>query len=293
MAGDPRASIPTAERLTQHPCPVGAIVDHLAPAPGDGGATATPIQRRYDTLSAVPIYVGALLWIVSVILRVAPSLREEYANQGFWLSIIVTSVFVLDLVIRFVIDPSKRSFLRRDWFLIICIVVPFLRVVLVVSAIRRLRSDRNTLAKMVGLYALYGVLFVVVVGAGLVLAFERGRGGAIQSYGDAVWWGLETVTTVGYGDFTPITVPGRTVAAMIMFSGSAAVGALTAVMASRWVASAPSTKDAPADSSAPAAPPTPDVTPDSALAAELAALRTQIADLTAVVGDLRRVAPPG
>lgn len=277
---------------------MGTTVDAPAASPAHDEQTPTPLQQKYDAVSAVPIYIGALIWVVSIILRAAPSLREEYRNQGFWLSIIVTGVFLLDLVIRFSIDPDKKSFLRRDWFLIVCIAVPLLRVVLVVSAIRRLRRDRNTLAKMVGLYALYGVLFVVLVGAALVLAFERGGSGAIQSYGDAVWWALETVTTVGYGDFTPVTVQGRSVAAMIMFSGAAAVGALTAVMASRWIVAAPPATDGGSDGAGTASAAQvggaadaavadgTSVTPDSAVTAELAALRAQVADLTAAIGSL-------
>ena len=103
------------------------------------------------------------------------------------------------------------------------------------------RSDRNTLTKIVGLYAIYTVLLVVTFGAVITLSFEIDTPGAsIKSYGDAVWWGFVTVTTVGYGDFTPITVPGRITAVLIMFTGAASVGAVTAAVASRFITGASS-----------------------------------------------------
>ena len=53
-------------------------------------------------------------------------------------------------------------------------------------------------------------------------------------------WGFVTVTTVGYGDYTPVTIGGRVVAVIIMFTGAAAVGAVTAAVASRFINSASS-----------------------------------------------------
>ena len=102
----------------------------------------------------------------------------------------------------------------------------------------RVARDRNALAKIVGLYAVYAVTFVVIFGALFTLMFEINSPGAnITSFGDSTWWAFVTVTTVGYGDFTPVTVGGRVIAVFIMFTGAAAVGAVTAAVASRFITS--------------------------------------------------------
>ena len=56
------------------------------------------------------------------------------------------------------------------------------------------------------------------------------KGTNIHNYGDALWWAMETITTVGYGDHHPTTVGGRWVAAALMVIGVALVGVITATV---------------------------------------------------------------
>jgi voltage-gated potassium channel len=262
---------------------------HHVLAPPLAPEEMTPAQSRYDSFAAFPMFLAAVLWMLSAFFNWVPSLHAEYAKAGLVLSVTTWLIFVLDMVIRFILDPNKKSFFKRNWPLLIALVFPPLRVLLVASAVVRIKRDRNALAKMIGLYAVYAVAFVVIFGAAMALTFEiDAAGSSIKSYGDAVWWGFETVTTVGYGDFTPVTVAGRTVAVMIMFTGAASVGAVTAALASRFINSpAPS---APSDSTdaAPTQPPaavTPVATtsPDD-LAQQLAHLQAQITLISEKLG---------
>lgn len=80
------------------------------------------------------------------------------------------------------------------------------------------------------------LLFLVVAwltAAILEYVFEAGAPGAnINSFQDAIWWGLTTFLTVGYGDKYPVTLEGREVAAMLMFAGVACTGIVTAKISS-------------------------------------------------------------
>jgi len=196
----------------------------------------THAQRFYNTISSIPMFVVAMAWLVSTFFTWAPSLSPIYRSEGFTLSAITWIIFAIDLTIRFILDPKKRDFMKRNWPFAVALAFPPLRIILVISAVMRVARDRNALAKIVGLYAIYAVLTVVIFGALFTLMFEiNAQGANITSYGDAVWWGFVTVTTVGYGDFTPVTVGGRAVAVGIMFTGAAAVGAVTAAVASRFI----------------------------------------------------------
>ena len=56
-----------------------------------------------------------------------------------------------------------------------------------------------------------------------------------KSVGDTIWWALVTMTTVGYGDKTPVTGLGRALAVVIMFSGISLTAFFTAFIASYYV----------------------------------------------------------
>lgn len=203
---------------------------------GPDPSTLTPAQRWYDNFSSVPMFVVSITWLVSTFFTWAPALSSIYRREGVTLSVITWGIFALDLLIRFVLDPQKRNFVKRSWPLMIALLFPPLRILLVIAAVMRVARDRNALAKIVGLYAVYAVTFVVIFGSLFTLIFEINAPGAnIKSFGDSTWWAFVTVTTVGYGDFTPVTVGGRVIAVFIMFTGAAAVGAVTAAVASRFI----------------------------------------------------------
>jgi voltage-gated potassium channel len=59
-----------------------------------------------------------------------------------------------------------------------------------------------------------------------------------------MWWSLQTVTTVGYGDVTPTNAPGKIVGALVMLEGIAFLAIVTAAITSTFVARAQAQRDA-------------------------------------------------
>ena len=115
---------------------------------------------------------------------------------------------------------------------------------------------------------------VIVVASVLVLQFESSAEGAnIATGGDAFWWGVVTITTVGYGDRFPVTLAGRITAAFVMFAGVGIIGSLASILASLLVPSAAESAEA-AEAAAGDATAT-----DPALHAELVAIRQELAEL--------------
>ena len=76
-------------------------------------------------------------------------------------------------------------------------------------------------------------ILVLTVASVLVLQFESQSPDAnITTGGDALWYSMVTITTVGYGDRYPVTTAGRTTAVFIMFMGIGIIGALASLLAS-------------------------------------------------------------
>lgn len=214
-------------------------------AAGHDAAGRLARRRRlaagYEQWSTFPMFVAAMLWLIGVIFRYSSSLRDVYGDESRVLLFTTWCIFLVDSAVRFLLDSDRRTFARRYWPTLVALVVPPLRIVLIVSAVRRISSGRGRLAQRVGLYSLYGLTSVVAIGAAAVLIFEIDAPGAtIRSYGDAVWWAIVTVVTVGYGDYTPVTVPGRVVAVVMMFAGVSVLSVVTAAVASRWIGRAQS-----------------------------------------------------
>lgn len=77
------------------------------------------------------------------------------------------------------------------------------------------------------------LLIIIIGGFGVYLA-EHGRQGVnINKISDALWWAAVTITTVGYGDYYPVTALGRIIAVIMMFSGIGIVVLLVSSLSQR------------------------------------------------------------
>ncbi|MFG1492045.1 potassium channel family protein [Halobacteriovorax sp. ZH4_bin.1] len=71
----------------------------------------------------------------------------------------------------------------------------------------------------------------VVIFAFAFLHLEKGANPKVVELGDAIWWAFTTITTVGYGDITPVTLWGRVIAIVLMIFGTGLFATYTAIFA--------------------------------------------------------------
>ena len=209
-------------------------------------------QEAYDRFAAAvdtPLLVLALLWLpvllVPLVTHPSPGLADALDGVDYT----VWAVFAVEYLVKLYLAPAKSRFVRSHLLDLVVIVVPFLRplralrlvrmvrLVRVVSiASAMLRRARSILTHRGLHFVLLAVVVVVFVLAGAELSFESSAPGSnIHDFGDAVWWAVVTVTTVGYGDRYPVTAAGRGVAVVLMLVGIGLIGVVTASVASYFV----------------------------------------------------------
>lgn len=171
---------------------------------------------------------------------------------------ILTVVFAAEFATRLYASRDRGRYLRGHWIDLVAL-IPVARGLRIARLLRLLRlvrtfADVYRAASHIGrlvnhrglgllITAWLGVM--VICSAGLYIA-ENGVNQAIDSPLDALWWGIVTLTTVGYGDVVPPTAEGRFAAAMLMLLGIGLFGAITATVTSYLVATGPSSNGSPA-----------------------------------------------
>ena len=204
------------------------------PAAKDPGRLA-----RYEASTRQPLDLLALATLWLVIVPPGDFGHDvRYIVLAFRLAL--SAVYGIDIVIRSALAPRHLHYALTHPLALISVVIPPVRVIfsfrLVQSMFRRGHLGRFLLAAAV----------LVLNGAVIVYLFERHASGSnIHTMGDAVWWSFVTVTTVGYGDFYPVTAGGRITACFIMGTGLLTLAVVTAQVASSFVGQA-STRDRPA-----------------------------------------------
>ena len=207
--------------------------------------------ERFERAVELPLFILALvmvpLLVVPLLTDLSPGVESAFIAADWF----IWAAFAFEYVTRLTLTTERWRFVRREWPDLLILVLPFLRPLRVVRSARALKLLR--LGRLVGVLGEvsqegrrllvrhrlhYAVLVtgVVVLGAAvLTLAVEEGGEGSIDSFGDALWWAVTTVTTVGYGDTYPVTAAGRGIAAFLMVAGITLFGVLTANIAAFFI----------------------------------------------------------
>jgi voltage-gated potassium channel len=203
--------------------------------PGRGADADRPVNNvsrlaQYEARTQAPLDLLALatLWLVVV---PPGDFGHEVMYVVLAFRVALSAVYGADLAIRSALAPRHLHYVRTHPLALTAVILPPVRLIfslrLVRSMFRRGHLGRFLMATAV----------LVLNGAVIVYLFERHAPHSnIHTLGDAVWWSFVTVTTVGYGDFYPVTIWGRIAACFVMGTGLLTLAVVTAQVASSFVA---------------------------------------------------------
>jgi voltage-gated potassium channel len=176
----------------------------------------------------MPLDVFALLtlWIVAV----PPANFGVGVGVGLAVRIALSAVYAADFAIRIALAPQHWRYFRTHRRALIVVLVPATRLIF---SLRLLTSG----FKRGNLRLFGGVAFALFLNFVTIVFFyeHHAAGATIHTYGNALWWGMETVSTVGYGDYTPVTAGGRITAAALMVLAFMVLAVITAQIATTFI----------------------------------------------------------
>jgi len=205
------------------------------------------------------IFLLTILSLVVMVLLLLPLSQPTLEALVFYDNLICV-VFLVDFAFNMLTTrPRRLYFITRRGWLDLLGSIPSLGILRVTALFRLFRLSRlaritrlmreqekgsllKDLLRNRGQYAAFTVVLMIILtltaSSVLVLQFESTAPGAnITTGGDALWWSVVTLTTVGYGDFYPVTILGRMTGVAVMFVGVGVIGALASILASVLVTS--------------------------------------------------------
>jgi len=208
-------------------------------------------RKNLQPISLMEIIILFLSTYVLAVLLVEVIFSEYLtADARYIISVmdtVISFIFLADFFYRFYNAENKVTFMKWGWidFISSIPLVDSLRWGRAIRVFRVLRTLRGLRAvKVIVDFALryrarsaFGSVVVISIilltwSSVAILAVEVSDDSNIKNAHDALWWSFVTITTVGYGDFYPVTFEGRVIAVILMVAGVGLFGTFTGFVTS-------------------------------------------------------------
>jgi voltage-gated potassium channel len=203
----------------------------------------------------IALLVFILASIIVVVLDSIPSYHEKYGKIFLITEWVFTILFTIEYILRLV--SVKRPLIYAFGFLglidLLTIVPMYLSIffagassLLVLRALRLLRIFRifrlthflyemsflgtalKSSAKKISIFMLVVLALVVILGS--IMYMVEGRENGFSTIPESIYWAIVTITTVGYGDITPVSTAGKFIASVIMLIGYSIIAVPTGIL---------------------------------------------------------------
>lgn len=202
--------------------------------------TDTTAGRRFDLYLLILIVISILV----VMLESVPVWRINYQHELMIIEWVFTAIFSLEYLLRIIVSPKPLKYIFSFWGLIDLFAIlptlisPFFAGYQSLSVIRSLRLLRifriMRLTRFLGesnilfhslkassykitVFLFFVVMFTII--SGTIMYVVEGAESGFDSIPQGIYWAVVTLTTVGYGDISPVTGLGKFIASLMMITG--------------------------------------------------------------------------
>ncbi|SHI22940.1 potassium channel family protein [Ferrimonas marina] len=164
------------------------------------------------------------------------------------IDLVICIIFISNFFFDLFRADDRRHYLRTHWIDLVASIpvaehLRFARIFQVLRVVRMIRVSQSMLMPLLRqrqettLTSLMLAMVVIIsLASVLILLVEDGASGAnITTAEQAIWWALITISTVGYGDYYPITSAGRVIATVLIVTGVSFFGVVAGYLASLFV----------------------------------------------------------
>lgn len=191
----------------------------------------------HDVAWELTMGVLAIVYLIAGFAAEGPEGAAMVVVEG-----VLTAVFVAEFAARFLAAPNRSAYVRTHWIDLVAL-IPVMRQFRILRLLRLLRLVRTFAGlhrallhveqifgnRQIATIAVVWLAILVLTSFGMYVA-ENGVNKTITSPLDALWWGVTTMTTVGYGDVIPVTPEGKLAAGVLMILGIGLFGIVTATV---------------------------------------------------------------
>ena len=192
--------------------------------------------KKWEHYTNAPMFVLSALFLFAYSWQI---LAQTHITLCNWVINLVWVLYGIDYLVSLCLAHNRWAWFKSNVLLLITMLLPMfqpLRLLRFVPMLRMFNRSAGTATRgRITLYATSVVAMLIYVGALAEYSVEHTAPGAtITSFPTSIWWAFVTVTTVGYGDVYPVTAVGRFIAVLLMITGIAVIGIVSAMISS-WV----------------------------------------------------------
>lgn len=215
----------------------------------------TPDGKHFDILLLILILFSTIV----LMLESVPVLGERYRVLFFSIEFGITILFTIEYILRILCVKNPWRYILSFYGIIdllsiapfyLSIFYPTLYFMTIIRMLRMLRVFRvlnladymndgkyittaiKESSRKIYIFILFILIFITIMGSVMYLV-EKGQNG-FHSIPQSIYWAVVTITTVGYGDVSPVTPAGKFISVIIMLSGYAIIAVPTGIVTSHF-----------------------------------------------------------